>query len=95
MILNHLREVWENLTNEDLSLISSMQAAAVAYACGQTGLSAEELDNFEDITIAVLDVISDMWDNRSLTIDRTAPNTLVDNILFMHSVNLLPTAEVN
>ena len=82
------------MTNEDLALIQSMQAASVAYACGQTGLTTEELDNFEDITIAVLDVISDMWENRSLTIDRTAPNTLVDNILFMHSTNLLPSTEV-
>ena len=82
------------MTNEDLALIQSMQAASVAYACGQTGLTTEELDNFEYITIAVLDVISDMWENRSLTIDRTAPNTLVDNILFMHSTNLLPSTEV-
>lgn len=72
-----------------------MQKAAVAYVCGQTGLEESELDEFEDITIAALTVISDMWDNRSLTIDRSNPNELVDNILFMHSTNLLPSAEVD
>lgn len=78
-----------------MSLLQAMQKAAVAYVCGQTGLKESELDEFEDITIAVLTVISDMWDNRSLTIDRSNPNELVDNILFMHSTNLLPSAEVN
>ena len=78
-----------------MSLLQAMQKAAVAYVRGQTGLKESELDEFEDITIAALTVISDMWDNRSLTIDRSNPNELVDNILFMHSTNLLPSAEVN
>ena len=68
-----------------------MQMAAVAYVSGQTGLDSTELDQHEDLTIAVLTVISDMWDNRSLTIDRSNPNRLVDNLLFMYSDNLLPT----
>lgn len=83
------------MSAEDEELIKSMQKAAVSYVCGQTGLSETEIDKYEDITIAVLTVISDMWDNRSLTIDRSTPNNLVDNILFMHSENLLPSAEVS
>lgn len=94
MILNHLRELEENLSEEDLILIEAMKEAAIAYTCGQTGLSKEGLDEFEDITIAVLDVISSMWDDRSITIDRSTLNPLVEDILFMHSINLLPSAEV-
>lgn len=74
-------------------MLAGMQVAAVAYASGQTGLTEEELDGYEDITIAVLDVISDMWDNRSMTIDRSNLNIVADTILYMHSRNLLPTAE--
>lgn len=70
-----------------------MQVAAVAYVSGQTGLNETEMDGHEDLTIAVLTVISDMWDNRSLTIDRSNPNTLVDNILFAYSSNLLPDVD--
>lgn len=92
MILNHIREVEENLTPDDLTLISAMQVAAVAYVGSQTGLDSTELDQHEDLTIAVLTVISDMWDNRSLSIDRNSPNRLVDSILFQYSTNLLPDA---
>lgn len=70
-----------------------MQAAAIAYCVGYTGLTKEELDNHEDITIAVLTLISDMWDNRSMTVDRANINRVVDTILGMYCINLLPSTE--
>lgn len=70
-----------------------MQAAAIAYCVGYTGLANEELDNHEDITIAVLALISDMWDNRSMTVDRANINRVVDTILGMYCINLLPSTE--
>ena len=93
VIYNHIREVPDNLSDEDKTLISAMQAAAVEYCKGYTGLNADELDIHEDITIAVLTLISDMWDNRSMTIDRANVNRVVDTILGMHSVNLVPSPE--
>lgn len=95
VILNHIREVEANLSQDDLTLIDAMKAAAVAYVSGQTGLDATELDNHEDLTIVALTAISDMWDNRSLTIDRSNPNNLVENILYQYSENLLPSVEVS
>lgn len=83
----------ENLTEEDLTLIQAMQAAAVSYCVGQTGLTKEEMDEHEDITIAVLTLISDMWDNRSMSIDRSNINRVIDTILGMHCINLLPTPD--
>lgn len=67
-----------------------MKAAAISYCVGYTGLTELELDNHEDITIAVLTLISDMWDNRSMTVDRSNVNRVVDVILGMHCQNLLP-----
>lgn len=93
LIYNHIREVTDNLSNEDKTLISAMQTAAVEYCKGYTGLNADGLDEHEDITIAVLTLISDMWDNRSMTIDRANVNRVVDTILGMHSVNLVPSPE--
>lgn len=81
----------ENLEPEDLALIQVMQSAAINYCTGYTGLTSDELDEHEDITIAVLTLISDMWDYRSMTVDRSNVNRVVDTILGMHSINLMPT----
>ena len=83
----------ENLTEQDLTLIQAMQDAAVSYCVGQTGLTKEEMDEHEDITIAVLTLISDMWDNRSMSINRSNINRVIDTILGMHCINLLPTPD--
>ena len=91
---NHIREVKDNLSDEDMILLESMHDSAIAYCTGYTGLTKEELDNYEDITIAVLTLISDMWDNRAMTVERSNVNRVVDSILGMHCINLLPTPGV-
>ena len=79
----------------DLALIDLMKHAAVAYCTGHTGLTKTELDDYEDITVAVLALISDMWDKRAATVSSTSSafNRVIENILAMHSVNLLPDAD--
>lgn len=93
MILNHIREEKENLDENDLALLEAMKTAAVQYVIFQTGLEEQELDKYEDITIAVLTLISDMWDNRSMTVQRSNVNRVVDSILEMHRTNLVPTPD--
>lgn len=93
VILNHLREEEENLECEDLNLLHAMKTASIEFCKSQTGLSDEELDKHEDITIAVLTLISDMWDNRSMTVQKNNVNTIVDAILGMHRTNLIPTPD--
>lgn len=66
-----------------------MLSAAKSYVCGYTGLTAEQCDEHEDITIAVLCLCSDMYDNRQITVDKATPNKTVETILGMHSVNLI------
>lgn len=94
IILNHLREDSENLEYEDVVLLDAIKSASIEFCKGQTGLSEEELDKYEDISIAILTLISDMWDNRSMTIQRNNVNIVVDTILGMHRINLVPTPEV-
>lgn len=88
------------LTPEDVRLFVKMEegedvspeallAAATAFVQGQTGLSDEELDDYEDITIAVLVLCADMYENRVTTVDSANPNRTVEAILGMHRRNLV------
>lgn len=90
---NYLHEFEDNLTGEEIALLEHMKVASVAYAKNYTGLDDEELDKHEDITMAVLSLVSSMWDNRSVTINLATLNPTVEGILSMHRTNLLPDAE--
>lgn len=77
------------LTEDDRQHLVILQKAAVEYVKGYTGLDDAALDAHEDITIAVLVIISDMYDNRQMTVDKSNVNRVVDTILGMYCVNLL------
>lgn len=93
VILNHLREDANNLEYEDMILLDAMEKASIEFCKSQTGLTQDKLDEHEDLTIAVLTLISDMWDNRSMTIQKSNINIVVDAILGMHRMNLVPTPD--
>ena len=94
VILSHLREYADNLEYYDTVLLETIKKAAIEYCKSQTGLVEIEIDKHEDITVAVLTLISDMWDNRSMTVQKNSVNIVVDTILGMHRTNLLPTPDV-
>lgn len=77
------------VTEESRKHLSILQKAAVDYVKGYTGLDEAAIDTHEDITIAVLVLISDMYDNRQMTVDKNNVNRVVDTILGMYCVNLL------
>ena len=93
VILSHLREYADNLEYYDTVLLEAIKKAAIEYCKSQTGLTETEIDKHEDITVAVLTLISDMWDNRSMTVQKNSVNIVVDTILGMHRTNLLPTPD--
>lgn len=93
VILSHLREYADNLEYYDTVLLETIKKAAIEYCKSQTGLVETEIDKHEDITVAVLTLISDMWDNRSMTVQKNSVNIVVDTILGMHRTNLLPTPD--
>ena len=93
-ILITLGKMRMNLEDEDISLIGSYAKRHLLNFCkSQTGLTQDKLDEHEDLTIAVLTLISDMWDNRSMTIQKGNINIVVDAILGMHRTNLVPTPD--
>ena len=70
--------------------VTSMMVAAKKFIIGYTGLTLEELDAHEDITIAYEVLIADMFDNRNEQMDKpTYVNRTVQSILSLYRVNLL------
>lgn len=88
-IRRHIRESPEDMETEDNTEILVMKKAAVEFCKGYTGLTEEQLDEHEDITIAVLMLIADMYDNRQLQVDKNVTNKTAETILGMYCINFL------
>ena len=74
---------------DDDMLLQLIMDGAKAYLTGYTGLDNTALDTKEDLTMAYLALVSDMYDNRSFIVDKDKVNKLIDSILNLHSINLL------
>lgn len=77
------------LTNDDINTLNILINVSKSYIQGYTGHTYEELDNYQDFIIVVLVLCQDMWDNRTLYVNNTNLNNVVEAILGMHCVNLL------
>lgn len=77
------------LSNDERNSLNMMISAAKAFIRGYTGLSAEKLDEHEDLSIVVFILCQDMYDNRTLYVEKGSVNRTVDAILGMHRVNLV------
>lgn len=88
-ICNQIRMEEEYLSEQDKGHLDILKKASIEYVREYTGLTKEEIDEHEDITVAVLVLISDMYDNRQMYVDKNNANRTVDTILGMHCKNLL------
>ena len=79
------------VTSSDKALLNSLIGIAKDFIRKYTGQS--DLDAFQDFVIVVLVLCQDMYDTRTMYVDSTNLNYVVDSILGMHSVNLLPQRE--
>lgn len=77
------------LTADDTNTLNNLLTVAKTFVANYTGHTSAELDNYQDFVIVVLVLVQDMWDNRTLYVDTTNLNYVVETILGMHSVNLL------
>ena len=74
----------------DNTFISQAIEAAKAYIRSYTGLNNDSIDEHEDFVIVLYILVQDMYDNRTMYVDKhIALNNTVETILGMHSVNLL------
>lgn len=77
------------VTEDDLNTLNTLLTVAKAYITQYTGQTLENIDTLQDIIIVVLILCQDMWDNRTLYVDSSNSNKVVESILGLHSVNLL------
>lgn len=74
---------------QEAALLTAMMTAAVDFVRAYTGLTDEELEEHEDLSIAVLVLAADMVDNRTMVVDKNNVNRVVETILGMHCRNLV------
>jgi len=79
----HLSEPTDNELNE----LCTFLEVAKSYIKSYTGQN--DLDIYQDFIIAVYILCQDMYDNRTLYIEKGSINNTVSTILDMHSVNLI------
>lgn len=88
MVKEYLRQDGD----EDDRLIGAIIEASKSYICNYTGQSINQLEEHEDITIAVLVLIAEFYDNRTVAVNdrlNLRVNTMLESLLGRHSRNLL------
>jgi len=83
-IKDYLR-VPSTLTDDD-AFIADCKAAAISFVTLRTGLTPEEIDTFPDLTVAVLELVQDFYDNRAIQIDYNKISETADAIIRGHKV---------
>lgn len=75
------------ITPEDRQLLQTLLNISKTFIAKYTG--RENLDDFPDFVIVVYLLVQDMYDNRTMYVDKGDFNQAVQTILGMHSINLL------
>ena len=71
--------------DDDIKFAQTCLDAAKSFIRGQTGINDEQIDAYEDITIAVLVLTQDMYDNRRLYVEKSNVNKVVDSIIYLYA----------
>lgn len=79
----------DEVTADDTKFLTTLISVAKDFIEKYTGRSEEELDSFEDFIIVVFILCQDMYDNRTMYVDKSNLNKVVETILGLHQVNLL------
>ncbi len=95
VIANYCRVMEDDITDSENLSLEALKIAAISYVKSYTGLTDLELERHEDISIAILTLISDMYDNRAMAVDKNNVNRTAEIILSMHAKNLLPRGGEN
>lgn len=77
------------LTQDETNTLNTLLTVAKTYVTSYTGQTLGALDELKDIIVVVLILVQDMYDNRTLYVEDSNVNKVVESILGLHSVNLL------
>jgi len=78
-----------DVDSAQLTLLTTIKAAAINYIVGVTNLSLAVLDNYPDLTLALYALVQDMYDNRAIYVEKANISDTVSTILNMYRTNLL------
>ena len=87
--INHLKDYIRLDGDDENTFLTAILEGAKSYIKGFTGLTSEKMDEKEDLTLALLVLCAEMYDNRQFAVDKDNINPVAKSILCMHSVNLL------
>ena len=88
--LNIVKDFCGVSDNDSDNILNLLMSSASDFIKGYTGLTAEQIDDFEDITDAYLILVNDMFSCRDYTLSlHKQVNPAVKTILGMHAVNYL------
>jgi len=91
-IANYLR--LDNVEAEE-NYLNTLINISKDYISKYTGIAITDLDNYADFIIVVFVLCQSMYDDRTMYVDNSNLNKVVETILGMHQNNLLPTGETN
>lgn len=85
-IIRYLR-ISDDLVDDEKKDLETLFNVSKSFITSYTGI--KDLDEHQDFVIVVYVLIQDMYDNRTLYIDKNNVNKVIFSILDMHSGNLL------
>ena len=88
-LADYLKLNFQSLTQDETAELATFLQIAQTFIEDYTGLTSSEVDEHENLVIAVFVLVQDMYDNRCYYVDKSNLNRVVEMILGMHSVNLL------
>jgi hypothetical protein len=81
----------EEVDQDEENTLQTLLGVAKNYILNYTGQT--DVDAYQDFVIVAFILCQDMYDNRTMYVDKMNVNKTVDAILGMHSVNLLPETD--
>lgn len=77
------------LDGSQMQLLTTIKAAATSYIVGVTGLTLLQIDSYPDLTLAFYAICQDLYDNRTIYVDKANISETISTILNMYRTNLL------
>lgn len=74
---------------DEINTLNNMLSIAKNFISNYTGRTIEDLDNYNDLVSVIFVLVQDMYDNRSLYVDKSNLNNFVETTLGLHQINLL------
>lgn len=77
----------DDLSEDDKKFLETILNSSINYIKNNTGI--DNMDKYSDLVIVVFVLCQDMYDNRTLYVDKNNVNKVVSSILGQHDNNLL------